>query len=204
VHPLVLAITSGSTKVRRSSLLSSCFTPRVAQGRERAACLLAHAAIDAAVKRLIADAPVCAALVSTLLSEDFFLFACEVCARAQTRSRRLQLPLMDASAPAPVRQCCRCVALKTKPVCGSNARVVTPSSSCIVLGLCADDAAKKALLVHSPNAPQQGETGDAAGATRAANSIVFCHLLPSHVPVCCIRCAKTPLSTSRNPMRLQP
>jgi hypothetical protein len=89
LHTLVVAISSGSSK-----------------GRERAACVLAHAAIDPVVKRLAAEAPTCAVL----------------------------LPLMDASAPAPLRQCC----------------------SCIVLGLCADDAAKKTLLQHSPSAPQHG------------------------------------------------
>ena len=63
----------------------------------------------------------------------------------------LQLPLMDASTPASVRQCCRRV-----HAARSVARFVTRCCSCIVLGLCADDDAKKLLLLHSPAAPQQG------------------------------------------------
>jgi hypothetical protein len=63
----------------------------------------------------------------------------------------LQLPLMDASTPAAVRQCCR----RVHSLC-SVAWFVIRCCSCIVLGLCADDDAKKLLLLHSPAAPQQG------------------------------------------------
>jgi hypothetical protein len=97
VHPLVLAITSGSSKVSPvlhckrfggyiapsiflSKLLPHVcfmFQPPLSQGRERAACVLAHAAVDAAVKRLLADAPVCAALVGPLTLCGF-LFCCGV------------------------------------------------------------------------------------------------------------------------------
>jgi hypothetical protein len=37
---------------------------------------------------------------------------------------------------------------------------VTSFRSSIVLGLCADDEAKKLLLLHSPSAPQQGQYGE--------------------------------------------
>jgi hypothetical protein len=64
VHPLVLAIASGSPKVMHLRLSDArLLTPLYLQGRERAACVLAHAAIDVVVKRLIAEAPVCASLV---------------------------------------------------------------------------------------------------------------------------------------------
>ena len=43
---------------------------------------------------------------------------------------------------------------------------VTPLRSSIVLGLCADDEAKKLLLLHSPSAPQKGQSGEIVVFTR--------------------------------------
>ena len=71
---------------------------------------------------------------------------------------------------------------------GPCLRGVTRSCSCIVLGLCADDAAKKTLLLHSPAAPQQGEASAASIALPAvvhlSFELIYLHPMPLP-PTCC-------------------